>query len=427
MTSRERVMRSLNHKEPDRVPVDLGANRSTGIMASAYARLKKHLGINTGANRVYDIKQMLAIVEEPILRRFGIDVIPLFRARYLPYPINPYPDKCKPWKLFDGTEVEIPSNYIPKESEKGNLILLDEDGKKVGDMPKGGYYFDYPRPGTNPLEESVQKKVPMERYTPSRGFCEEELKYLQDKVDYFFKNTEYAIFGDSGFLGLGDGSFRVMTKLYDIGYSDWMIMLLTEQEYVREILDNTVNFWLKNLRLYKEAIGDKICAIAFADDLGTQEGELINPDLFKELIAPYYKKVWGWIHENTKWKVFLHSCGSIYHLIPTLIDCGLDIFNPVQCSAKDMEPQKLKKEFGDKLVFWGGGCDTQKTLPFGKPDEIREEVKERLKVFAPGGGFVFTQVHNIQQGTSPENIVAMFDTVSEVGRYPMIPEKMFMG
>ncbi len=419
MTSRERISLVLNHKEPDKIPVDLGANRSTGIMASAYDKLKRHLGVNAGVNHIYDMKQMVAIVEEPILKRFGIDVVPLFRARYLPYPINPYADKWKNWQLFDGTEVEIPANYIPKEGGKGNLILVNENGDIVGDMPKGGYYFDYPRPGTNPLEQGEEIKILIEEYTPSRGFSDGELRCLEEKVDELFKNTDYAILGDSGFLGLGDGSFRVMSELYSIGYSDWMIMLLTEQEYVREIFDKTVDSWVKNLRLYKEAIGDKICAIAFADDLGTQEGEFINPDLFKELIAPYYKKVWDWIHKNTKWKVFLHSCGSIYSLMPILIDCGLDILNPVQCSAKNMDPVRLKNKFGDRIVFWGGGCDTQKTLPFGKPEEVRKEVKERIRIFAPGGGFIFNQVHNIQKGTSPENIMSMFDAVSEFGRYPI--------
>ncbi len=417
MLSRDRVFQTLNHKEADRVPVDLGANRSTGIMVSAYDRLKKYLGIKNSKNQLYDVKQMLAIVEEPILKRLEIDVVPLFRKMYLPYPIRPYSDKWKKWQSFDGTEVEIPSNYMPKEDGKGNLTLLDENGDTVGRMPKGGYYFDYPRPGTNPLEDTGKTKVPVEEYKPSRGFSEEELKCLQDRADYLFNKTDYAILGDSGFLGLGEGTFRVMTELYSIGYSDWMIMLLTEQEYVKEIFDKTVNFWIENLRLYKQAIGDKICAIAFTDDLGTQGGELINPDLFKELIAPYYRKVWHWIHENTGWKIFLHSCGSIYRLIPTLIDCGLDILSPVQCSAAGMETKKLKEEFGDSLVFWGGGCDTQKTLPFGKPEDIRREIKERLRVFAPGGGFVFCQVHNIQQGTPPENIVAMFESIQEFGKY----------
>lgn len=419
MTSRERVALVLEHKEQDRVPVDLGGSRATGIMASAYDKFKKHLGVNTGTNYVYDMKQMLAMVEEPVLERLGIDVVPLFREKYPPYPISPYPGGWKEWRLFDGTEVKIPSNYTTKEDGKGSLILVDEKGNVVGNMPRDGYYFDYPRPGTNPWGKTECKKPSLGEYHPSRSFSEEELRCLQKEVDRLFQNTDYAILADSGFLGLGDGSFRAGTNLYDIGYTDWMIMLLTESEYVREVLEKTTEYWIENLKLYYQAVGDKICALAFADDLGTQEAELMNPELFKELIAPYYQKVWDWVHENTKWKVFLHSCGSIYHLIPTLIDCGLDILNPVQCSAENMEPEKLKREFGDRLVFWGGGCDTQKTLPFSKPEEVKEEVEERIKIFAPGGGFIFNPGHNIQQGTPPENIVAMFEAVSEFGRYPV--------
>jgi uroporphyrinogen decarboxylase len=419
MYSRERVLAALNHKEPDTVPVDLGGHRSTGIMASAYEKLKKYLGINVGGNYVFDMKQMISMIEEPVLKKLGIDVIPLFRKRYPPYPINPYPESWKSWRLFDGTLVQIPSNYTPQKDEKGDLVLLDEKAIMVGKMPSGGYYFDYPRPGTNPLEQIEYKKIAVEDYQPSRGFSDEELKYLQSKVEYLYKSTEYAILGDSGFLGLGDGSFRTNTNLESIGYTDWMIILLTEQEYIQEIYEKTVSFWIQNLKVYYQAVGDKICALAFADDLGTQVGELINPDLFKQLVAPYYKKVFDWIHKNTSWKVFLHSCGSIYRIIDTLIDCGVDILNPVQTSAADMEAGRLKEEFGDRLIFWGGGCDTQKTLPFGKPDEVKQEVRERIRVFAPCGGFVFNQIHNIQQGTPPENIVEMFETVSEFGKYPI--------
>jgi len=418
MTSRERVEIALNHKEPDRLPIDLGGLRATGIMVSAYDRLKKHLGIDTGVNYVYDMKQMLAIVEEPVLERLGVDVVPLFRKRYFPYPINAYPDRWKQWRLFDGTEVDIPADYTPEENEKGDLILSDEKGDVVGHMPEGGYYFDYPRAAADLVKKGGNGIVSVEEYKPSRGFPEEELRCLQNKVDYLFDHTDFAILADGGFLGLGNGSFRASSNLESVEYTDW-IMLLTEQEYVREILEKTTDFWIENLKSYHQAVGDKICAIVFSDDLGTQNAELMNPELFKELIAPYYKKVWDWVHKNTEWKVFLHSCGSIYHTIPTLIDCGLDILNPVQCSAENMDPERLKREFGDKLVFWGGGCDTQQTLPFGKPEEIREEVRERIETFAPGGGFIFNQVHNIQHGTLPENVMAMFDVVSEFGKYPI--------
>jgi len=315
--------------------------------------------------------------------------------------------------------VEIPSDYTPEKDGKGDLILSDGEGNAVGRMPEGGYYFDYPRAGVAPAEKSENGKVSVEEYKPSRGFPEEELRYLQDKVEHLFNHTDFAILADGGFLGLGNGSFRASSNLESVEYTDWMMMLLTEQEYVREIFAKTTDFWIENLKLYHQAVGNKICALAFSDDLGTQNTELINPGLFKELIAPYYRKVWDWIHKNTEWKVFLHSCGSIYYIIPALIDCGLDIFNPVQCSAENMEPERLAREFGAKLVFWGGGCDTQQTLPFGKPEEIRQEVRERIEIFAPGGGFIFNQVHNIQQGTPPENVMAMFEAVSEFGKYPI--------
>ena len=333
MTSRERVIKVLNHKETDRVPVDLGSSRATGIMVSAYDRLKKYIGIKNSKNQVYDMKQMLAVVEESLREKLGVDVVGLHRNRkgYSSYPVNPYSEEWKDWKLFDGTNVKIPSNYTPNGDGKGNVILSEENGDIVGHMPKGGYYFDYPRGGTDITKHTEFKKVSVQEYKPARGFSEEELELLRNKADYLFENTDYAILGDGYFLGFGEGSFRVGSKLESIGYTDWMILLLTEKEYVKEIQEKTVDFCIENLKLYYQAVGDKICAVIFGDDLGTQKGEIMNPELFKELIAPYYKKVWNWIHKNTKWKVFLHSCGSIYHTIPILIDCGLDILNPVQC------------------------------------------------------------------------------------------------
>jgi uroporphyrinogen-III decarboxylase len=198
-----------------------------------------------------------------------------------------------------------------------------------------------------------------------------------------------------------------------------MISLLTEQEWVRALYEKETEAWIENLRRYSSACGQYLEAVVVADDLGMQKGEFIKPQLFRDLIAPYYKKVFTWIHQRTKLKIFFHSCGSIYHMIPILIDCGIDILNPVQCSAANMGPSRLKEEFGSKICFWGGGVDTQKTLPFGTPEQVREEVAERVRILGKGGGFVFATVHNIQQGTPPENILAAFDTAIEAGRYPL--------
>jgi uroporphyrinogen-III decarboxylase len=184
------------------------------------------------------------------------------------------------------------------------------------------------------------------------------------------------------------------------------------------MMNRSVEASIRCLSLLHEAVGDRAFAWGIAaDDSGTQRGEFINPDLWAEMIKPHYKRLCSWIHQNTPWKTYFHCCGSIYHLIPHFIDAGIDILNPVQTSAANMEPARLKREFGDRIVFWGGGCDTQQMLGNGTPEAIRQQVRERLAVFAPGGGYVFNQVHNIQANVPAENIIAMFDAAREFGEY----------
>ena len=200
---------------------------------------------------------------------------------------------------------------------------------------------------------------------------------------------------------------------------EWMMMLLTEKETCHEMMARSVEASIKCLKLLHQAVGDRCFAWGIAsDDSGTQRGEFIKPSLWAEMLKPHYRKLCDWIHKNTRWKTFLHSCGSIYHLIPHFIEAGVDILNPVQTSAANMDPVRLKKEFGSKIVFWGGGCDTQTVLGGARPQEIREHVRERLSIFAPGGGFVFNQVHNIQCNVPPENVIAMLDAALEFGAYP---------
>ncbi|MBE3065402.1 MAG: methyltransferase, partial [Spirochaetes bacterium] len=241
---------------------------------------------------------------------------------------------------------------------------------------------------------------------------------MQDYAGGLYRSTDYALLGwgfGVCFLGLSlitDRSSNVTQGMPD----EWMMMLMTEKETCHEMMDRSVEATISCLRLVNEAVGEYCFAWGIAsDDSGTQRCEFINPDLWAEMIKPHYAKLCSWVHRNTRMKTFLHSCGSIPRLIPHLIEAGVDILNPVQTSAADMDPERLKNEFGRKIVFWGGGCDTQSVLPASTPEAVREHVKERMAIFAPGGGYVFTQVHNIQAKVPTENVEAMLDAAFEFG------------
>ncbi|MGQ9760436.1 MAG: uroporphyrinogen decarboxylase family protein [Thermogutta sp.] len=402
MNSRERVLRALAHEEPDRVPIDLGGTRQSGIAAAAYYRLKERLGLRT-PTRVYDVYQMLAEVERPVLERFGADVIGLQRRRVAFGIAN---ENWKPWQLFDGTPVEVPGEFHPVPEPDGSLVLYDKAGNLMARMPKDGFYFDRldKYPGAAHADPETLD-IPV--------ISQEECDQLGAQAEAFYHNTDFAIIAAMGppyelFFGLGTGDFTA-----------WMITLVSEPDYVRSLYERITDVWLENLRRFAGAVGDYVQIVQFNDDLGTQDGPFLSPKLFKELIFPYYKRGLDWIHANTNYKVFMHNDGAIYDFIPILIEMGVDILNPVQTTAKGMDPARLKAEFGDRLTFWGAACDCQRTLPFGRPEEVASEVEEALRILAPGGGYVFASVHNIQANCPPENIMAMFDTARSVGRYPI--------
>jgi uroporphyrinogen decarboxylase len=394
MNSRERVLAAINHRIPDRLPVDLGAMKSTGIMASAYTALKQRLGMPGGRIRIYDLSQQLAEVEEDVRRRFSLDAVCLWdrQAGY-----GSTADAWRPWRLQDDTPVEVPSNFAPEPQADGGWAVV-RDGRVTARMPGGGLYFDSERwLGERPSIDSL-------RFTPR---SDEDLRWFEELSRSLWNDTEYAILSDS-WGGLFSRNLG--------GYLEWSMALLTDQPYVRAALERITDHWLAELPRFHQAVGERIVAIVFADDLGHQRGSALAPALFHELFVPYYRRVFDWIHQNTHWKVYLHSCGSVFHLVESLIDCGVDILNPVQTSAADMDPAALKRSFGDRITFWGGGCDTQRVLPFGTPAEVRDMVRERIATFAPDGGFVFSQVHNIQHGVPPENVIAMLDAAQEFGR-----------
>lgn len=411
MTSRERVEKTVNRQIPDRVPIDLSGMKASGISVFAYDRLKKHLGLS-GTPRVLDPRFMLAVMEEGVRQRLHIDVIPLDIENALWWAKN---EAWLPKKLFDGTDVLFSPDTGIGEEKNGDWILLNPDNTPTSyRMPKGGFYFD------DTSFNRGDKKFNPSDFKPASTIPDETLDILAKYGKHLYETTNYALLGwgcGICFLGLSlitNRSDNVTQGMPD----EWMVMLMTEKETCNEMMNRSVEASISCLKLIKEAVGDYCFAWGVAaDDSGTQRREFINPGLWAEMLKPHYKKLCSWIHENADWKTFLHSCGSVYNLIPHFIDAGIDILNPVQTSADGMDPARLKKQFGDKLVFWGGGCDTQNVLGKATAEEVRLHVKDRMKIFAPGGGYVFNQVHNIQANVPPENIIAMLDAAYEFGAY----------
>jgi len=394
MTSRERVVCAINHKPPDRPPIDLGATRQSGISASSYHQLKQRLNLHT-PTRVEDLIQLLAEVEQPILDRFGVDVVGVFRPETNP-GLGIRRDHWKPWQLFDGTPVEVPGGFNPVPEADGGYALV-RDGVTIARMPKDGFYFDRTEKFPGAAHIDVDKWEP-------HHWTNEELESVHAQAEWLYANTEYALVScvnppQELFTGMGTGDFEA-----------WWMTLASEPDYVRCLFEKTVGVWMSNLRRFARAVGDRVAILQMTDDFATQESLLLSVKLYRDLIMPYYKRGLDWVHQNTKMKVMLHSDGALFPLIPSLIETGVDILNPVQINARGMEATRLKQAFGDRLVFWGGAADCQQTLPFGKPADVAREAEANLKAFSPGGGYVFAAVHNIQTGVPPDNVLALFET-----------------
>jgi uroporphyrinogen-III decarboxylase len=415
MNSRERVIKAINHQEPDRVPVDLGATPVSGISVSAMARLRDALGLERMDLKVHEPFQLLGQVEKDLLDAVKGDVIGLWSGKTCWGYRN---DSWKNWTLPDGTDVVVGVGFTIKPDENGDYVIYpggDESAPPSGKLPKDGFYFDNISRQESYDEENLNGREDFENQWSI--FTEEELKDLEERSACLSVNTEYGIIGVFDEVGLGDAArwpgpgLKKTPGIRDI--DEWLMAHIIHADYVNDVYDLQVEKAIENLKLYKEAVGERIQAIMVSGtDFGTQRCEFISPDMFREFYKPRYKKVNDWIHENTNWKTFYHSCGSIVNVLDDFVEMGVDILNPVQCSAVGMDPQFLKDKYGDKLVFWGGGIDTQKTLPFGTPDEVREETAERLGIFSKGGGYIFNPIHNIQAPTPVENIVAMFDSVN---------------
>ena len=398
MSSRERVLAAINHTEPDRVPIDLGGESNTGISAAAYTRLRDALGIHGDPLRVYDVEQMLAWVETPVVEALGIDVLPVPK---LTQAYGMRIDEWKPAALDDGSPALMPRRFEPVPEPDGSLVLY-VGGKAVAKKAASSPYFD------SLAELGFNLEPPPVESLHMPLLCDEDLEWARQWARKLRAETDKAILGDPGV---------VLTRWG--GYQEWLYMLAADPTYVRAFYQRKLENMLANMALYAQAVGDDVDIVRTGEDYGTQKGMMISPTTFETIVAPYYGQLLDWVHAHTPWKVFFHCCGGIYPIIPKLIDMGVDILNPVQTSAAGMDPARLKREFGDRITFWGGGIETQTVLPFGTPDQVRAQVLERMHIFGPGGGFVFCPIHNIQAGTPPENLLAMVAAAREFGAYPL--------
>jgi uroporphyrinogen decarboxylase len=409
MTPRERVLSALNHRQTDRVPVDLGGHRSSGIMAIAYAKLKDYLGIYSGNIYVYDFVQQLAIVEPPVLDTLGIDVVEMGRGFMIK------DEEWRDWVLPDGTPCKIPG-YIQVEKRGDDWYLLSNNGRALSVQKKGCLYFEqiyFPL-----LERGIQDddfadlKEILGQHTwavPSPGghlaLDDPGLKQLEEGAKNLRQSTDRAIIGL-----FGGNLFEVPQWLYRA--DNYFMYLALYPEAIHRLSEKLTEIYLENLQKWLGACGKYIDVVLFGDDFGGQQGLLISPDMYREYYMPYHKKMWKRVKELADVKINLHSCGAIEPILYDLIEAGLDAINPVQFISRGMETQLLKSKYGERLCFWGGGCDTQYILPRGSREDVMNHVRQQVLTLKPGGGFVFQQVHNIMADVPASNIAAMFESIN---------------
>ena len=402
MTPRQRVLAALDHREPDQVPIDCSGHRSSGIAAIVYPRLRECLGLPPTTVRVYDPIQQLAILDEDVLDRFGVDTIEMGRGFSL--------DEASwaDWVLPDGTPCKMPAWALPERREV-EWVFRSVTGRVIGRMPDGALFFEQchwpfldredPDHLADAFAESMWTALRSPPGTP--GLSTEDLTAGAKRLR---ERTSRAIIGLFGGNLLETGQFLYRND-------NFLMLLAGEPARVHHFLDKLVEMHLANLERFLGAVGPYIDIVLFGDDLGMQTGPQMSPAMYREFFKPRHALMWRRAKELANVKVMLHCCGGVRSLLRDLIDAGLDAINPVQISCRGMNAAELKREFGKDLTFWGGGCDTQQILPKGTPEQVRAHVREQVEIMAPGGGFVFQQVHNIMANVPPENIMAMFDAV----------------
>jgi hypothetical protein len=417
MTSRERLDAALRHKEPDRIPVDFNGTAVTGMHVRCVIALREHYGLEKRPVKVHEPYQMLGWIDEDLGRVLGLDVEGVWGYETLFGFPN---ENWQPWRMDDGREVLVSGHFKVTKDANGDTLIYprgDTSAPPSGRLPKNGFFFD-----TIVRQEPVDES----RLDPADNL--EEFGPVSDAaLDHFDASSRRAaatgrgVIANFGGTGLGDIALVPAPFLtHPRGIRDieeWYVSTLTRKSYVHAVFEKQTEIALANLEKIWARVGDRVQAVFICGtDFGTQRSTFCSPAAFRELYLPSYRRINDWVHTHTSWKTFKHSCGAVRPLIPAFIDSGFDVLNPVQVSAAGMEAETLKADFGRDVVFWGGGVDTQKTLAFGTPEEVRAEVLRRCEVFGKGGGFVFNAVHNIQANVPVRNIVAMFDAVKEANQ-----------
>ena len=400
MTSRERVLAAIKHQETDRIPIDLGGFNASTILAEAYNKLLEHLGIDTPIY-IGDTSQFWVLVDEVIRERFNLDVEPC-------YPLYDALG-CRrdrdwiDWTHPSGTEVKITSDFQPLPQEDGSYLY--EVGEAVYRLPAGGHYFDIVK---NPYSW-VQTPADVERMEIP-AMDEAETAYISKKAARMRKETERFVVTEI-FGGWNDlaGPW--------LGHEKFYMDIIANTSMMHALFERMTEVWMRKIDQLVEAAGDNVDAVPVYNDLGSNMGGIYRTETIREMVVPYIRKFNDHVERVCNYYIIFHSCGSVYQYLPDLIDAGVKILNPVQLGAKDMEPERLKKEFGKDLVFWGGAIDPQHALSFGTPAQVREEARRNIEIFKAGGGFIFNNPHNVQSNVSPENVVALYDAATEFGWY----------
>lgn len=414
-SSRQNFLKTINHQQPDKVVVDFGSTAVTGIHVVIVEKLREYYGLEKKPVKVIEPYQMLGEIDNELIKAMNIDVIGLFSAKNMFGVPN---ENWKVHKTLWGQEVLFPGTFNYTYNSNGDILMYPEGDTSVppsGMMPKSGYFFDA-LDRQQPIDESKLKvEDNLEEFA---HITEPELTYWKNQIKLLEDNSK-AVVASLGGTALGDIALVPAVGLKNPkgirGVEEWYISTLIREDFIKGIYDRQTDIAIENLKLLHNVIGNKIDVVfTCGTDFGTQNSTFCSPETYDRVWLPYYKKVNDWIHQNTNWKTFKHSCGAVEPLLSHFIESGFDIINPVQINASDMDPRKLKKEYGDKLVFWGGGVDTQGVFAFGTPPQVKEQVKSQCEMFNNNGGFVFNTVHNIQANVPFENVVAMLEALKEL-------------